>query len=532
MRPGAGSRSRSRFRDHMFARIANILGWAGVALVFAAVATWLAASPSCVTLRRASPSAASSASSSTPLSQWREMAARSPSGRRATARCRSPACSSCSASCVGAQLPGQPAEQALGSDLVEGVHALGSDAEVPAGPQGAAASCSCSSATTRCSRSAIGSREYTYLSKQVTGRVPRPRQGAGAGQAVPDRRPTAPSSSSTRSASSGSRPAPASRTSPTAIIKAVQGQQSKVYFVAGHGEHDPASATSAGYNRATAALQRDNYTVEKLALAQQPEVPADAAVVVVAGPTRDYLPPEIEALRRYLNKGGKAAPDARSARRADAPPLTNLIALAREWGIEVGNNVVVDAAASASCSGAARRPGGRQLSGHPITERFNASARCSRWRARSPPVDAAAARTAQTSSRPASRAGPRPTSRRSPSGGRVALRRRPPTSSGPVAVGAAVSADAPSSRAAPPPPAPGAPPPPTRRSRETRVVVFGDSDFAANDALGSRGNRDLSCNTINWLAQQENLIAIRPTRAGRSPRDADRRSAAAGRLLL
>ena len=41
----------------------------------------------------------------------------------------------------------------------------------------------------------------------------------------------------------------------------------------------------AGYNSANAALQRDNYTVETLALAQQPDVPADAAAVVVAGPT-------------------------------------------------------------------------------------------------------------------------------------------------------------------------------------------------------------------------------------------------------
>jgi ABC-type uncharacterized transport system involved in gliding motility auxiliary subunit len=41
-------------------------------------------------------------------------------------------------------------------------------------------------------------------------------------------------------------------------------------------------------------------------------------------------------------------------------------------------------------------------------------------------------------------------------------------------------------------------------------VVFGDSDFAANGYLGIPGNRDLFLNTINWLAQQENLISIRP----------------------
>ena len=40
-------------------------------------------------------------------------------------------------------------------------------------------------------------------------------------------------------------------------------------------------------------------------------------------------------------------------------------------------------------------------------------------------------------------------------------------------------------------------------------MVIGDSDFASNRPSAS-GNRDLFMNTMNWLAQQENLISIRP----------------------
>ena len=47
-------------------------------------------------------------------------------------------------------------------------------------------------------------------------------------------------------------------------------------------------------------------------------------------------------------------------------------------------------------------------------------------------------------------------------------------------------------------------------NQETRVVVFGDSDFASNGALGIQGNRDLFMNTVGWLSQQEDLISIRP----------------------
>ena len=53
------------------------------------------------------------------------------------------------------------------------------------------------------------------------------------------------------------------------------------------------------------------------------------------------------------------------------------------------------------------------------------------------------------------------------------------------------------------------------RKPESRVVVIGDSDFPTNSVLGVQGNRDFFLNTVNWLAQQENLIAIRP----REPED-------------
>ena len=92
---------------------------------------------------------------------------------------------------------------------------------------------------------------------------------------------------------------------------------------------------------------------------------------------------------------------------------------------------------------------------------------------------------------------------------------------GPVSLGAAVSAPAatPTSPEANPP---GATPPAEPKKEgdaakpaETRVVAIGDSDFASNGAIRVSGNQDLFLNTINWLAQQENLIAIRP----RDPED-------------
>jgi ABC-type uncharacterized transport system involved in gliding motility auxiliary subunit len=80
---------------------------------------------------------------------------------------------------------------------------------------------------------------------------------------------------------------------------------------------------------------------------------------------------------------------------------------------------------------------------------------------------------------------------------------------GPITLGAAASAPA---TTAPAPPAGNGTPasPDAERKPESRVVGIGDSDFAANYGLGIQGNRDFFMNAVNWLAQQENLIAIRP----------------------
>jgi ABC-type uncharacterized transport system involved in gliding motility auxiliary subunit len=46
--------------------------------------------------------------------------------------------------------------------------------------------------------------------------------------------------------------------------------------------------------------------------------------------------------------------------------------------------------------------------------------------------------------------------------------------------------------------------------KEARLVVIGDSDFANNNYVRLAGNGDLFLNTVNWLAQEEDLISIRP----------------------
>jgi len=45
----------------------------------------------------------------------------------------------------------------------------------------------------------------------------------------------------------------------------------------------------------------------------------------------------------------------------------------------------------------------------------------------------------------------------------------------------------------------------------------GDSDFVANSYLRLQGNLDLFMNAVSWLAEEENLISIRPKNAEMDP---------------
>src|SRR5262249_10920358 len=62
--------------------------------------------------------------------------------------------------------------------------------------------------------------------------------------------------------------------------------------------------------------------------------------------------------------------------------------------------------------------------------------------------------------------------------------------------------------AASPSSTPSGTPTPDASTREARVVVFGDSDFATNTLLAVQANQDLFLNTVAWLAQDPDLISI------------------------
>jgi ABC-type uncharacterized transport system involved in gliding motility auxiliary subunit len=292
-----------------------------------------------------------------------------------------------------------------------------------------------------------------------------------------------------------------------ALIKVIQGRQPKVYFTQGHGEKDINSSDRGGYSSISAALKSDNFVVETLVLAQQTAVPADADVLVVAGPKTDFLQPEIDMVRTYLGKGGKLFLMLDPVIKSDAPQPDQLKALLKDWDISADDDVVVDVSGMGRLIGTDESvPVAASYGSHPITQNFNLVTAYPLARSMTPIEGGVNGRNAQWIVQ-TSKGSWGETNLKALATGQAKL--DPEDKPGPVTLASAVSA--PATDAPKPPPANGEAP----KTPETRLVAFGDSDFASNAALGIQGNRDLFLNTVNWLAQQENLISIRP----RDPED-------------
>jgi len=302
-----------------------------------------------------------------------------------------------------------------------------------------------------------------------------------------------------------------------ALIKAVTGETRKVYFTQGHGEKDTANSDRrSGYSDLAQALSADNYGVAPLVLAQAREVPADATVLVIAGPQTDFLQPEIDALNKYVARGGKVLTLLDPPEDPTRPGTPLLHAFLREWGFDIGSNIVVDASGIGQLLGTdASVPVAANYPPHPITTNFQLMTAYPLARSVGAVEGGVNGRTPQSLVQTSAQSWAEADIAALAKGdGRVALEPENGDKPGPISLGAAVSAPA---TDAPPPaelkpetPAGQEPPKP-----ESRLVTIGDSDFASNSVLGVQGNRDFFMNTVNWLAQQENLIAIRP----REPED-------------
>lgn len=295
-----------------------------------------------------------------------------------------------------------------------------------------------------------------------------------------------------------------------ALLKLAKSKDKKVYFLAGHNERGiepgpndqpeaipgqppaPKSPYAAGpdtFGRAAEALVNETYRVESLLLATLPDVPADAAAVVIAGPTRMFLEPELAALTRYVEGGGALFVG------IDPRAQTNLYALLQGFGVTFGDDVVVDRALA--IFGQATTPYGAEYDEqHEITRVLTDPTVFPM--VRSVALDPAVAADFSVLVRTGRESWAERDLDAWRENGRAEYSENDLLGPVPIAVAGTLRRASAEEGGAPP------------ESKGGRLVVFGDSDFATNEYLGAASNRDLFVNAINWLAGEVESISLRP----------------------
>ena len=122
----------------------------------------------------------------------------------------------------------------------------------------------------------------------------------------------------------------------SALLEVTGTVQKKVYFLTGHSEASIASS----YTYASDGLRDTLFLVETLNLSQVSGVPEDCAALIIAGPCSPLADNEMAAINSYLDNGGRALI------LLDPGFPDNVGELVSQWDINVKRGTVVDPSSS------------------------------------------------------------------------------------------------------------------------------------------------------------------------------------------
>lgn len=326
-----------------------------------------------------------------------------------------------------------------------------------------------------------------------------------------------------------------------AIYRLATGTRPVIYHLLGHGEHRLDSEDRGGYSGYATALAEQGYLVRPLLLADRPLVPSDADVVVLSSPKLELSEAETAALLAHLERGGSLL------LLLDPGTPAGIAAWVADFNLVLGDDFIVSGDSGRRSFGVDPRvvvisdtygdhPAVAGMAGvttlFPLTQSLSLAAAeivgvDPKWILRTG-SGSWAERDLDTiaSGSPVYEPG----------------RDRP----GPVVFGVAATVDReeffgePAAAAGPGegeaeeeadlapivrqlramrggegegPSAPGM----FGLAASSRLIVLGDSDFAANANLGLYGNRDLLLDLVGWLARENVLVALRPRPARQEP---------------
>jgi ABC-type uncharacterized transport system involved in gliding motility auxiliary subunit len=275
-----------------------------------------------------------------------------------------------------------------------------------------------------------------------------------------------------------------------AFIRDLKTNTRTVCFVQGSGEHQIDDTDREGMSRFKDLLAKDSYETRSIDLLQKAEVPPDCTTLVVAGPTRTYEQPAVDAIKKYVENGGRAFfmldPPLKLGHQeiAENDALTNLL---QTWGVTLNKDLILDLNPIGQLVGLgpqvalvasyAYQPIVSELKGE--TTGFPLSRSLSIKSTDKTNVeklfDSSANSFATTNL-----------------GSPAVDPNDPKNKKGPLTLAAAGTYNT------------------GQQNSQGRFVVIGGSSWAANRFISFNGNNDLALNAMNWLSSDEDLISIRP----------------------
>ncbi|MDI6695628.1 MAG: GldG family protein [Anaerolineales bacterium] len=270
------------------------------------------------------------------------------------------------------------------------------------------------------------------------------------------------------------------------LVRLMNPESQTIYFLSGHGEYIPDVSGDQSMSLVKRTLESKNYKVETLNLLATNQIPDEAKVIVIAGPRNLLSEAEISQLKDFLSKGRglvvmqEPRPLTNYGEAAD--PLANY--LLQDWGIEYGENIIVDLTSSQPFA-----PFAAQYGQHPITQPIQ---RTTTQFPTARSATAAATAGAGVSLVNLVLTAPQSWAETNLKGlednqQQIQFDDGQDTS-GPISL--AVAGE--------------------NFETKSRVVAFGDADFAIDVNFPAYANGDLLVNAIDWAVGQEQLISLTP----------------------
>ena len=275
-----------------------------------------------------------------------------------------------------------------------------------------------------------------------------------------------------------------------AFIRDLKSTARTVCFVQGSGETQIDDSDRHGLSRFKDLLAKDNYETKSIDLLQTAEVPADCTVLVAAGPTRNYEQPEVDAIKKYVEGGGRAlllmdAP--LKMGRSEIADNGALASVLRTWGVTLHKDLILDLNPLGQIVGLGPQVALVTTYGsQPIVSDMKGSATGFPL-SRSMEIKSTDKTTVDKlfDSSTTSLA----TNNLSAASVNV---NDPKNQKGPLTIAAAGTYNT------------------GKENSQGRFVVVGSSGWMANGFISFNGNSDLALNAMNWLSSDEDLISIRP----------------------